>query len=102
MWFAMRVQGHSYCATQARFRQVRDAIVHDAVRLKDYSIRTEKAYINGAAWAMSFRISSGSPLAGSRSSEMASCGQWETHTPQPMQAAASMWANPSSMEIAAN
>jgi hypothetical protein len=41
-------------------------------------------------------------LAGSRSSEMASCGQWVTHTPQPMQAEVSMWANPSSTEVAAN
>jgi hypothetical protein len=56
------------------------------IRLRDHSIRTKKAYVNCTASAMSFWISSGSPLAGSRRSEIAFCGQWATHTPQPMQA----------------
>jgi hypothetical protein len=55
-----------------------------------------------AASAMSLWISSGYPLTGSRTSEMASCERRAKHTPQPMQAAASMRANPSSTEIAAN
>jgi hypothetical protein len=55
-----------------------------------------------AALAINSRIARGIPLAGSRTRSMASCGQWETHTPQPMQAEASMRANPSSTEIATN
>jgi hypothetical protein len=55
-----------------------------------------------AASAISFWISNGSPLVASRSREIASCAQWATHTPQPMQAAALIRANPSSTAIAAN
>ena len=37
-----------------------------------------------------FMISRGSPLAGSRESEIAPRSQWETQTPQPIQASWSM------------
>jgi len=64
--------------------------------------KVRRAFFVSVSRACRSPISSGSPRAGSRTSESAFCAHLETHTPQPMQAAASTIAVPSSTESAWN